>query len=85
MRTCAKKKGNIQDDIWWLNVYVILSRATKLENLLLLGLTDDTRKLLEAGPPKYIRARLQQLQEKARKAIHDADTVATVMGLRLGD
>ena len=66
-------------------MYVILSRATKLENLLLLGLTDDTRKLLEAGPPKYIRAQLQQLQDKARRAMHDAEMLATVMGLRLGD
>ena len=71
--------------MWRLNVYVVLSRATKLENLLLIGLTDDTRTLLEAGPPKYIRAQLQQIRENTQKVMRDAEMVATGMGLQLGD
>ena len=76
-----RKKGNMTADIWWLNVYVMLSRARKLNSLLLLGLTKDIRKLLEAGPPRYIQDQLAALQAKAKKTAHDASRVAADMGL----
>ena len=75
-----RKKGNMTADIWWLNVYVMLSRARKLNSLLLLGLTKDIRKLLEAGPPRYIQDQLAALQAKAKKTAHDASRVAADMG-----
>ena len=60
-----RRQGGMTDDIWWLNVYVILSRATSLKNLLLLGLTNKVKELLEAGPPEYVRKKIQTLQRKA--------------------
>jgi len=48
-----RRNGGMTDDIWWLNVYVMLSRATKLDLLLLLGLDEKVKTLLTQGPPKY--------------------------------
>ena len=62
-----RRAGGMADDIWWLNIYVMLSRARKLENLILIGLTPQIKELLEAGPPTYIRKQIKALQEKAKR------------------
>ena len=44
----------------------MLSRARKLDNLILVGLTARIKALLEAGPPEYIREQLNDLQDKTK-------------------
>ena len=63
-----RRTGGMKDDIWWLNIYVMLSRATRLENLILLGLNDNIKTLLEDGPPTYVREKIQELLAKANRA-----------------
>ena len=78
-----RRAGGVMNDIWWLNVYVMLSRARKLDNLILVGLTPQIRELLEAGPPPYIRDRIKALQAKAARTMRDAVQLASEMGLAL--
>ena len=47
--------GGMTDDIRWLNVYVMLLRATRMDLLLLLGLDEKVKAVLENGPPDYVR------------------------------
>ena len=60
-----RRNGGMTNDIWWLNVYVILSRATRMDFLLLIGLDEKVKTLLENGPPDYVRDKIRQLQSKA--------------------
>ena len=70
-----RRNGGMTNDIWWLNVYVILSRATRMDFLLLIGLDEKVKTLLENGPPDYVREKIRQLHSKA------ADFEATVEAL----
>ncbi len=70
-----RRTGGMTNDIWWLNIYVMLSRATRMDLLLLLGLDDKVKTLLEDGPPDYVREKIRQLQSKA------ADSEATIEAL----
>ena len=76
-----RRAGGMTDDIWWLNVYVMLSRAKKLENLILVGLTPKIRELFEKGPPAYIREQIRALQAKAVRTKLTAEQAAREMGL----
>ena len=76
-----RRAGGMTDDIWWLNVYVMLSRAKKLENLILIGLTPKVRELFEQGPPAYIRDQIRALQVKAARTKVTAEQTAREMGL----
>ena len=38
-----RRGGGLQDDDWWLNIYVMLSRARRLEKILLLGFSRETQ------------------------------------------
>ena len=76
-----RRAGGMENDIWWLNVYVMLSRARKLENLILVGLTPRIKALLEEGPPAYIRRNIQALQVKAARTAQRANRLASDMGL----
>ena len=71
------------DDIWWLNVYVMLSRATSLSNLLLVGLTNKVKELLEAGPPQYVKKKIQTLQRKAASTQKRAEKKAKELNFTL--
>ena len=66
---CARlpKQGGtgLSDDDWWLNLYVMFSRATQMSDMLLLR--PPPRELLERGPPDAIREQLRIFS--ARKAI----------------
>ena len=42
----------MSDDIWWFHLYVMLSRATRMQDMLLLR--PPPKQLLERGPPAYI-------------------------------
>ena len=63
----ARGKG---DDEWWLNLYVMFSRATKMEDMLLLR--PPPRQLLERGPPASVRTALQRFDEIEVATIADA-------------
>ena len=78
-----RRQGGMTDDIWWLNLYVMLSRATSLSNLLLLGLSDKVKELLEEGPPRYVRKKIQELQRKATSTQMRAEVEAKKLGFAL--
>ena len=50
---------------WWLAVYVMLTRGRRLENLILLGFTEQVEELLRRGPPPYLRQLTGKLEAKA--------------------
>ena len=66
-----------------MNVYVMLSRARKLDNLMLVGLTPQIRALLEAGPPTYIRQKIQTLQTKRMRTVRHAERLACELKIRI--
>jgi len=78
-----RRQGGMTDDIWWLNVYVMLSRATSLSNLLLVGLTNKVKELLEAGPPEYVKKKIQTLQRKAASTQKRAEEKAKELNFTL--
>eukprot|EP00434_Breviolum_minutum_P046076 symbB.v1.2.041478.t1/scaffold8258.1/size7065/1 len=60
-----RRAGGLEDDDWWLAIYVMLTRARKLENLILLGVTEQVEDLLRRGPPSYLRELTGKLEAKA--------------------
>ena len=60
-----RRAGGLQDDDWWLAIYVMLSRARKLENLILLGFTDKVEELLRRGPPTQLIKITRDLELRA--------------------
>ena len=60
-----RRAGGLEDDDWWLPIYVMLTRARKLENLILLRFTEQVEELLSRGPPSYLRALTDKLEGKA--------------------
>ena len=59
---CARQP-EMDDDNWWLHLYVMLSRVTCLEHLLLMR--PPPRELLERGPPAAIKASMIEFACKA--------------------
>ena len=63
---CARQepRGNTSasDDQWWLHLYVMFSRATCMEDMLLLR--PPPRELLENGPPANVRHALDRFSKK---------------------
>ena len=45
------RAGGVGDDEWWLAIYVMLSRARQITNLILVGFTEQVEDLLRRGPP----------------------------------
>ena len=60
-----RRAGGLEDDDWWLAMYVMLTRARKLENLILLGFTEQVEEVFLRGPPSYLRALTDKLEAKA--------------------
>ena len=60
-----RRAGGLEDSDWWLAIYVLLTRGRKLENLILLGFTDQVEELLRRGPPPYLRQLTDKLEAKA--------------------
>ena len=59
-----RRAGGLEDDDWWLAIYVMLTRARTLENVILLGMTDQVEDLLRRGPPAYLRELTDKLEAK---------------------
>ena len=64
-RLPAKGETGMSDDNWWLNLYVMYSRATRMEDMLLLR--PPPREFLERGPPKVVREQLAAFDKKIQR------------------
>ena len=57
-------------------------QGEKLDDLILVGLTPQIRALLEAGPPVYIRQKIQTLQAKSMSTLRHAERLASEINIR---
>ena len=67
------------DDDWWLDLYVMMSRATRLENLLLARAPPSS--FLLRGPPADLRQQMERFAERAEICRARAAALATELGL----
>ena len=83
---CARNepqgKQGTDDDAWWLNLYVMFSRVTRMEDMLLVR--PPPRELLERGPVSA-RDALKRFADKERKTVADAVVLAERLGIVLPD
>ena len=84
---CARNepqgKQGTDDDAWWLNLYVMFSRVTRMEDMLLVR--PPPRELLERGPPASVRAALQRFERVERDTVAGAILLAERLGIALPD
>ena len=62
---CGRQDGGShpkEDDDWWLDMYVMLSRATRLDDLLLLRAPE--LKFFPKGPPKTLGTQLAKFASR---------------------
>ena len=71
----------MNDDNWWLNLYVMLSRATQMSDMLLLR--PPPREILERGPPAHVKEQLQRFQERIADTKLRAEELAIELGIPL--
>ena len=64
MVDCARLP-EMDDDSWWLHLYVMFSRVTALGDLLLLR--PPPRDVLERGPPAAIAEKVAAFSEASRR------------------
>ena len=78
---CAKHDDGIDDDTWWLHLYVMLSRATQMQDMLLVR--PPPAKVLFGGPPKELSAQLATLARRTAACRSDARRLAAELGFPL--
>ena len=71
----------MQDADWWLHLYVMFSRPTCMEDMLLLR--PPPRELLEAGPPPSVKRALKRFDERIAASVQGATELADTFGIRL--
>ena len=79
---CGRQEGGAHPkdpDDWWLDLYVMLSRATKLEDLLLLRAPD--LEFFAQGPPKTLRQQLRKFAKRTEACRKQAEQLAKELGL----
>ena len=79
---CGRQEGGLHpkdDDDWWLDLYVMLSRATRLEDLLLMRAPDLT--FFAKGPPKTLRTQLEKFASRTSECRIEAAKIAEELGL----
>ena len=69
----------MDEDMWWLHLYVMLSRATLLENLLVLR--GPPVEFLLRGPPADLRHRLAVFARRTQACHRRAEELAQELGL----
>ena len=69
----------LHDDDWWLDLYVMLSRATKLDDLLLLRPPD--LEFFAKGPPKSLNRQLAKFAARTEACRTEAANIARELGL----
>ena len=81
----AEPQGSrgMSDDEWWLNLYVMLSRVTRMEDMLLLK--PPPRTLVERGPPASVRRALQRFDTVEKATIAEAIKLAEKLQIPLPD
>ena len=79
---CGRQEGGAhpkEDDDWWLDLYVMLSRATRLEDLLLMRAPDLS--FFAKGPPKTLRTQLAKFASRTNACRKQAEKIAEELGL----
>ena len=61
-----RRAGGLSDDDWWLAIYVMLSRAQQLTNLILVGFGEQVEDLLCRGPPARLIWVTEMLEQRAQ-------------------
>ena len=84
---CARNEPQGQrgtsEDAWWLNLYVMFSRVTRMENMLLIR--PPPRELLKRGPPTSMRDAIKRFESTERDTVADAVLLAQRFGITLPD
>ena len=75
----AQGRQGASEEHWWLHLYVIFSRATCVEDMLLLR--PPPREFLERGPPASVREALEGLERKIAESTEAAATLCAAMGV----
>ena len=78
---CGRQEGGAhpkEDDEWWLDLYVMLSRATRLDDLLLLRAPE--LEFFAKGPPKSLRAQLAKFAARTEACRKEAAKIARELG-----
>ena len=80
---CARNEPDgirgTSDDEWWLNLYVMFSRVTRMDDMLLLR--PPPRELLERGPPVSVREALRRFERVEAETVADALRKAQGLGI----
>lgn len=78
---CGRQGGTDkkEDDDWWLDLYVMPSRATRLQDLLLLRPPDLD--FFAKGPPKSLRKQLAKPARRTEACRMRAKEIASELGL----
>ena len=79
---CGRQAGGAhpkEDDDWWLDLYVMLSRATRLDDLLLLRA--PSLDFFAKGPPKTLRKQLAKFSRRIVTCRKHAEKLAKEFGL----
>ena len=75
----------LRRDMRWLAIYVALSRVRRLKSLRSIGLNNDIRDIIEAGPPDTLPAQFHNLfSEKEKQIALDAEAAMKAMGWQAG-
>ena len=80
---CARREDDphpMNDDTWWLHLYVMLSRATAFDDLLLLRAPEP--EFLLRGPPKDLQTALKLFAKRVEQCRLDAAALAQDLGLQ---
>ena len=84
---CARNEPQGQrgtsEDAWWLNLYVMFSRVTRMDDMLLIR--PPPRELLERGPPVSVRDALKRFESTELDTVADAVLLARRFGITLPD
>ena len=78
---CGRQHGGShpkEDEDWWLDMYVMLSRATTLDDLLLLRAPE--LKFFAKGPPKTLRTQLAKFASRTEACRKKAAKIAKEFG-----
>ena len=79
-RLITQGHSGMSDGQWWLHLYVMFSRATCMEDMLL---RPPPREFLERGPPATVKAALQQFDEKIAVSERAALEFAASIGMAI--
>ena len=78
---CGRREGGKQprsEDDYWLDLYVMLSRATRIQDLLLVRPPGSA--FLLRGPPSGLQEQLQRFAERTQTCRIEAEALAHELG-----